>query len=243
MDTSDWCHRRDPMADCPPSDCKGAEYTDNCMDRSVCTQEKKKAFEKRLCMTIDAAKLKFDESAPPALKKFFPYDLKVEWVSEAETTDSFFEDNQVVVYVNSYKDEVKQAVGILHNMVIPLAQPKGIADSKGQELQKIRTGKAAAKAEAVLIQVRLQAFLGQTVISSQDERFGIADHDVQPVEQTGVGIIRLVFVDVTLQCRDIAAVAIAPNGASLGKRSLGKFLDGCLLDIRSDHHLEVERTA
>lgn len=78
-------------------------------------KKRKKAFEKRLCMTIDAAKIKFDESAPPALKKFLPYDLKVEWVSEAETTDSFFEDNQVVVYVNSYKDEVKQAVGILHN--------------------------------------------------------------------------------------------------------------------------------
>ena len=78
-------------------------------------KKRKKAFEKRLCMTIDAAKLKFDESAPPALKKFLPYDLKVEWVSEVETTDSFFEDNQVVVYVSSYKDEVKQAVGILHN--------------------------------------------------------------------------------------------------------------------------------
>ena len=78
-------------------------------------KKRKKAFEKRLCMTVDAAKLKFNESAPPALKKFLPYDLKVEWVSEAETTDSFFEDNQVVVYVNSYKDEVKQAVGILHN--------------------------------------------------------------------------------------------------------------------------------
>lgn len=78
-------------------------------------KKRKKAFEKRLCMTIDAAKLKFDEAAPPALKKFLPYDLKVEWISEEETTASFFEDNQVVVYVNSYKDEVKQAVGILHN--------------------------------------------------------------------------------------------------------------------------------
>ena len=56
-------------------------------------KKRKKAFEKRLCMTIDAAKIKFDESAPPALKKFLPYDLKVEWVSEAETTDSFFEYN------------------------------------------------------------------------------------------------------------------------------------------------------
>lgn len=78
-------------------------------------KKRKKAFEKRLCMTVDAAKLKFDEAAPPALKKFLPYDLKVEWISEEETTDSFFKDNQVVVYVNSYKDEVKQAVGVLHN--------------------------------------------------------------------------------------------------------------------------------
>ena len=117
-------------------------------------------------------------------------------------------------------------------MVIPLAQPKGTADGQGQALQKSRAEEVAAKTEAVLVQIRLQVFLGQTVISPQDERFGIANHDVQPVEQTGVGIVRLVFMGVALQCWDIAAVAIAPNGASLGKHRLGKFLDGCPLDIR-----------
>ena len=128
-------------------------------------------------------------------------------------------------------------------MVIPLAQPKGTANRQDQALQKSRSEEAAAKTEAVLVQIRLQVFLGQTVISPQDERFGIANHDVQPVEQTGVGIVRLVFMGVALQRRNIAAVAVTPNDAILGKRGSGKFLDGFSLDIRSDHHLEVERIA
>ena len=93
MDASDCCYRFNHMASFPPTSCPRVEYSDNRVDCSICTQEKKKAFEKRLCMTIDAAKLKFDEAAPPALKKFLPYDLKVEWISEEETTDSFFKDN------------------------------------------------------------------------------------------------------------------------------------------------------
>ena len=67
-------------------------------------------------------------------------------------------------------------------MVIPLAQPNGIADSQGQTLQKSGAEEATAEAETVLVQIGLKAFLGQTVISSQDKGFGVADDDVQPVE-------------------------------------------------------------
>ncbi len=70
------------------------------------------------------------------------------------------------------------------------------------------------------------------MIGTQDECFGVANHDVQPVQQAGVGIVRLVFVGVALQRRDVAAVAVTANCASLGKRGLGKLFDGCLLDIR-----------
>lgn len=61
------------------------------------------------------------------------------------------------------------------------------------------------------------------------------------MQQAGVGSVRLVFVGVALQRRDVAAVAVTANGASLGKRRLGKLFDGCPLDVRSNHRLEVER--
>lgn len=82
---------------------------------AIAPKKRKKAFEKRLNLTIDSVRTKFDESAPPLMKKFLPYDLKVEWVDEDETSDSFFDNNQVVVYVHSYKDEAQQVVGVLHN--------------------------------------------------------------------------------------------------------------------------------
>lgn len=82
---------------------------------AIAPKKRKKAFEKRLNLTIDSTKAKFDESAPPLMKKFLPYDLKVEWVTESETLDAFYDNNQVVIYVHSYKDEAQQVVGILHN--------------------------------------------------------------------------------------------------------------------------------
>lgn len=81
----------------------------------------------------------------------------------------------------------------------------------------------------------------QTVISSQDERFSVADHDVQPVQQSGVGIVRLVFVGVALQRWDVAAVAVTVDCAAIGKGKLGEFFDRCPLDVWSDQHFEVER--
>ena len=41
--------------------------------------------------------------------------MKVEWVDENETSESFLTDNQIIVYVHSYKDESKQVIGILHS--------------------------------------------------------------------------------------------------------------------------------
>ena len=82
---------------------------------AIAPKKRKKAFAKRLNLTIDSTKTKFDESAPPLMKKFLPYDLKVEWVTEGESPDSFYDNNQVVVYVHSYKDEAQQVVGILHD--------------------------------------------------------------------------------------------------------------------------------
>ena len=76
-------------------------------------------------------------------------------------------------------------------MVIPLVQLNRIANSQGQALQKSRSEIAAAKAETVLVQIGLKIFFGQTVISSQDEGFGVADDDVQPVEQTGIWVVGL----------------------------------------------------
>ena len=47
----------------------------------------------------------------------------------------------------------------------------------------------AAEAERVLIQIGLKIFLGQTMVSAQNKSLGVADDDVQPVKQTGIGII------------------------------------------------------
>lgn len=129
----------------------------------------------------------------------------------------------------------------MYNVVIPLGQPNGIANSQGQALQKNGAEMAAVNAEKVLVQIGLKAFFGQTVKSSQDE--GFAGDDVQPVEQAEIGGVRLVLMGAALQRGGVAAVSVAANRVSLGKRGLGEFFDECWFNIRSDHHLEIERAA
>ena len=124
-------------------------------------------------------------------------------------------------------------------MVIPLAQPGRSADSKGQPFQQTGTKVTAAEAEAKFVEVSLEVLLGQTMIRTQDECLGIADHDVKPMKQAGVGIIRLVFMDKSLQCRDVTAVTVAPDRTALGKRRLGELFDRGPLDILRDLHLDV----
>ena len=131
----------------------------------------------------------------------------------------------------------------MDNVVIPLAQPDRCANGQDQALQESGAEGAAVKAEAELIQVGLEIGFGQAVIGSQNERLGVADNDMQPVQQTGVGIVRFVLMGVAFQCRDVAAVAVAADRASLGKCRSGKFFDGCPLDVWSDPHLEAEWTA
>ena len=84
-------------------------------------------------------------------------------------------------------------------MVIPLVQPDRRANSQGQAIQKGWTKGAAAKTEAELVQIGLQVIFWQTMIGTQNESFGVADHDVQPVQQTRVGIERVVRLP-TLEC-------------------------------------------
>lgn len=43
------------------------------------------------------------------------------------------------------------------------------------------------EATEVFVQIRLEKFLGKTAIDSEDERFSIADCDIQPVELVRVG--------------------------------------------------------
>lgn len=78
-------------------------------------KKRKRAFEKRLDLTIESAKTKTSESMPQFMKRFLPYELKVSWVDENETMETVTQNNQVIVYVSSYKDEARQAVGVLHN--------------------------------------------------------------------------------------------------------------------------------
>ena len=71
----------------------------------------------------------------------------------------------------------------------------------------------------------MEVLFGQAMVSAQDEGLGVTDHDVQPMEQTRMGIVGLVLMGEALQSWDIAPVTIAVNRAALGKRSLGKLFD------------------
>lgn len=57
-------------------------------------------------------------------------------------------------------------------------------NGQGQTLQQGRAKVAAAETEGILVQIGLEVFFGQAMIGTQDKRFGIADHDVQPMEKT-----------------------------------------------------------
>ena len=128
-------------------------------------------------------------------------------------------------------------------MVIPLVQPERRGNGEGKAVQKSGTEGAAAKTEAELVQIGLQVFFWQTMIGSQNECFGVSDHDVQPVQQTRVGIERLVLMGVAFQRWNVTAIAITADCAASSKRESSKFSDGCLLDVWCDHHLEIERIA
>ena len=127
-------------------------------------------------------------------------------------------------------------------MVIPLVQPDRRANGPGQAVQKSGTEGAAAKTEAELVQIGLQVIFWQTMIGTQNESFGVAEHDVQPVQQTGVGIERLVLMGVAFQRWNVTAVAITADCAASSKCESGKFSDGCLPDVCGGIHILGTRT-
>ena len=128
-------------------------------------------------------------------------------------------------------------------MVIPLNKPNRRGNGESQAVQKNGAEGAAAKTETELVQKGLQVIFWQTMIGSQNKCFGVADYDVQPVQQTRVWVKRLVHMDVAFQRWNVTAVAITADCAASSKRESGKFSDRCLLDVWRDHHLEIERIA
>ena len=85
--------------------------------------------------------------------------------------------------------------------------------------------------------------LRQAMVSTQDERLGVTDYDVQPMEQARIGIVGFVLMGIALQSRDITPVTITVNRTALDKRSLGKFFDRGPLDILRDPHLGTKTFA
>lgn len=81
---------------------------------------------------------------------------------------------------------------------------------------------AAAEADRKLTQVGPKMFLGKAVVGFQNECLGIADHNMQPVEHTAVGVIGLILVGVILKGRDITAVPVAAHGAADRKGTVDK---------------------
>lgn len=120
---------------------------------AIAPKKRKEAFEKRLNLTINSAKTRFNKSAPPFMKRFLPYDLKVEWVGENETSESFLTDNQIIVYVPSYKDEAKQVIGILHSYCA-----KGFATKS-----KVYMPTSVCKSSDLIITQKLAQFAGHNI--------------------------------------------------------------------------------
>lgn len=82
---------------------------------AIVPRKRKKAFEKKINLTIDSTKRRVKESMPSFMPQFLPYDLKIKWVDATDTLEAVTRDKQIVVYVPSYKDELKQVVGVLHS--------------------------------------------------------------------------------------------------------------------------------
>lgn len=68
------------------------------------------------------------------------------------------------------------------------------------------------------------------MIGAQDKRLGVADHDMQPMEKAGIGIVRLVFMGVALQGQNVTAIAIAVELTAIGEGAWANFFtDTCLM--------------
>lgn len=87
----------------------------------------------------------------------------------------------------------------------------------------------------MLVEVGLKVLPGQAMINA----LAFTDHNVQPVEQAGVGIIGLVLIGIVHQGRDIASVAIAVDRTVLSKHGLCKLFDSGPFDILHDLHLGI----
>ncbi len=109
-------------------------------------------------------------------------------------------------------------------VIIPFAQPSGRKIQTWPDAPPSPTKIAAAETEGMLVQIGLKVFLGQAMIGAQNKFLCVADYDVQPVEQTRIGIVRLVLVGVAFQRGDVTAVSIAVDHAAIGKSSILIFL-------------------
>lgn len=68
------------------------------------------------------------------------------------------------------------------------------------------------------------------MIGTYDKRFGVADHDVQPMEKAEIGVIGFVFMSEAIPGRNVAAITIAVNLTAIGESGMGKFFtDACLI--------------
>ena len=68
------------------------------------------------------------------------------------------------------------------------------------------------------------------MIGTQDKRFGVADHDVQPMKKAGIGIVGFMFMGVALQGRNIITIASLRISLPSPKAAWANFFtDACLI--------------
>ena len=172
-------------------------------------KKRKRAFERKLNWTIDSAKKRFSESSPPFMRKFLPYDLKVQWVDGNDSIESIIDNKQIVVYVPSYKNEVQQAVGVLHNYCTT-----GFA-----EKAKLYMPTDAKKASDVIITQKLAQHAGHNVydyfnreylpeLLKKDKSYAIIFDKLQKIDRDGL------FIPILLNEIDKYANRIHPAPAS-----------------------------
>lgn len=167
-----------------------------------------------------------NRSCHTALKSLKREFSGVSWFIEGDIKGCFDNiDHQVLANVINAKIKDARLIQLIWKFLMWLSllvSHSGAGHGVNQPLSQQAAKSAAAEAERKLVQVGLKMVLGQAVVGSQNERLGIADHNMQPVEHTAVGIIGLMFVGVILKRRDITAVTIAADGAVGCNSTVGK---------------------
>lgn len=152
-------------------------------------KKRKKVFEKRIDLTVGAARDKLAESLPQFMKRFLPYGLQIEWVDGEEDISSVISDSQIIVYVSSYKDEIKQSIGVLHNYCTKGFVPKAkiyMSSRTKDATDLVVTGKLAQSAGPHVYDYFNREYVPE--IEKKNKNFAVAYKNLKKIDIDGLFI-------------------------------------------------------